>query len=68
MQEPIACSGRWPVPRVADVPRPGDLIAEGHPICTVFAVGRSIESCNHALEDAAQRLYYEVRVSPGSHG
>lgn len=55
-------AGRWPVPRVADVPRPGEPIAAGHAICTVFAARSSVAACHQALIDSASDVYH--RCSP----
>ena len=45
---------------VRDVPHPGERIAAGHPICTVFAQGTNAESCHAALVQRAERVYAEV--------
>ena len=50
---------RWDV-ELADVPRPGERIAAGRPICTVFARGRDGEACTAALSAAAERVYRSV--------
>jgi predicted ATP-grasp superfamily ATP-dependent carboligase len=52
---------------VRDVPHPGERIARGQPICTVFADGSAPEECYQALVHRAERVYAEVRptVSPG---
>jgi uncharacterized protein len=42
---------------MADIPRPGERIARGRPICTVFATGRDAESCTRALVAKAQSVY-----------
>jgi predicted ATP-grasp superfamily ATP-dependent carboligase len=47
---------RWRVD-LADIPRPGERIAAGRPICTVFARGRDGEACVAALAAAAERVY-----------
>ena len=47
---------RWGV-ELADVPHPGELIAGGRPICTVFARGRDGDACTAALVEAARRVY-----------
>jgi predicted ATP-grasp superfamily ATP-dependent carboligase len=48
--------GRWGV-ELADIPHPGERIAAGRPICTVFARGRDGEACTAALATAADRVY-----------
>jgi predicted ATP-grasp superfamily ATP-dependent carboligase len=45
---------------VRDVPRPGELIATGHPVCTVFAEGRNEAACRAALVQRAQRVEDEL--------
>jgi predicted ATP-grasp superfamily ATP-dependent carboligase len=57
LQEPLDCTGRWPVPRVADVPRAGTHFKARQPICTVFALDHSVDACRRALIEAAGTLY-----------
>jgi predicted ATP-grasp superfamily ATP-dependent carboligase len=45
---------------VHDVPRPGERIATGHPICTVFAGGASEDECRAALAHRAAQVYANV--------
>jgi uncharacterized protein len=47
---------RWGV-ELADIPHPGERIAAGRPICTVFARGRDGDACTAALAAAAERVY-----------
>jgi uncharacterized protein len=47
---------RWGVD-LADIPHPGERIAAGQPICTVFARGRDGDACAAALAAAADRVY-----------
>ena len=42
---------------IADVPRPGQRIGRGHPICTAFAEGRTARECLRALEARAREIY-----------
>jgi len=44
-------------PTVRDVPHPGEHIAVGRPVCTVFANGSDDESCYAALVERARSLY-----------
>jgi predicted ATP-grasp superfamily ATP-dependent carboligase len=46
---------------VRDVPRPGERIRAGQPICTVFAEGGSAEECLGALKKRAHEIYVTVR-------
>jgi predicted ATP-grasp superfamily ATP-dependent carboligase len=43
---------------VQDVPRPGERIGVGQPICTVFAHGRDAETCRIALVQRAEDVYH----------
>ncbi len=45
---------------VRDIPSPGTVIQRGHPICTVFASGRTAAACHSALARRARRVYLEV--------
>ena len=47
-------------PSVGDIPHAGARIGRGHPICTVFASGRSGAACRTALFRRAARLYREL--------
>jgi len=47
---------------VRDVPNPGDRIAAGHPICTVFAEGRDSKECEAGLVTAANWIYEHTRL------
>jgi len=48
-------------PSVGDVPHPGERIAGGRPVCTVFAAGRDAPACYDALVARAARVYDELR-------
>jgi predicted ATP-grasp superfamily ATP-dependent carboligase len=41
----------------ADVPRPGELISQGHPICTVFAQADQAATCYRSLIRRAAMVY-----------
>jgi predicted ATP-grasp superfamily ATP-dependent carboligase len=47
-------------PDIADVPHPGDAIAAGSPVCTVFAEAAHAASCEAALVLRAQRIYADL--------
>ena len=47
-------------PDLGDIPRPGEQIAGGHPICTVFADGAGIAACYDALVQRAASIYARV--------
>jgi predicted ATP-grasp superfamily ATP-dependent carboligase len=47
----------WLTRGVRDVPRPGQHIAAGHPVCTVLARGRDREECLAGLFSAAATVY-----------
>ena len=54
-------TSRWlEDPSVRDVPRPGERIAAGQPICTVFAVGSDEAGCHGMLVERAKRIYAEL--------
>jgi predicted ATP-grasp superfamily ATP-dependent carboligase len=57
LQEPLDSTGRWPIPRVADVPQVGTHFTAGQPICTVFALDQSVDACRRRLIEAAGTLY-----------
>jgi predicted ATP-grasp superfamily ATP-dependent carboligase len=48
---------------VRDVPREGDRIAAGQPICTVFAVASDDATCHKRLVERAERIYADVARS-----
>jgi predicted ATP-grasp superfamily ATP-dependent carboligase len=45
---------------VRDVPRPGERIDVGHPVCTVFATAPDATRCYQALVQRSERLYEEL--------
>jgi predicted ATP-grasp superfamily ATP-dependent carboligase len=45
---------------VRDIPREGEPIHVGQPICTVFAVGSDDATCHALLVERAQRVYAEL--------
>ena len=47
---------------VRDVPHPGESIAAGRPICTVFASGADAVGCEAALAARASAIYAELAV------
>ncbi|NOT27373.1 MAG: ATP-grasp domain-containing protein [Acidobacteria bacterium] len=47
-------------PDIGDVPRPGERIAEGHPVCTVFAEGTDASACYNALVQRASGIYSRI--------
>ncbi len=57
-------TGQWLRDRaLADIPRSGEHIRRGRPICTVFASGRDAESCLRALTAKAATIYRAVETS-----
>lgn len=44
-------------PDIRDVPRPGESIAAGQPICTVFAHAADAEACHRALVRRADAIF-----------
>lgn len=53
-------------PAIADIPRPGESIARGRPICTVFASARDPEACLRSLGASAGAVYRAV--APAARG
>jgi len=46
--------------RIRDVPRPGERIRAGRPVCTVFAAGHDGETCHAALVRRAESVYAQL--------
>jgi predicted ATP-grasp superfamily ATP-dependent carboligase len=55
-------------PSVRDVPRPGDRICRGQPVCTVFADAPDEHACHAALVRRAERIYAELDCYSYAHG
>lgn len=53
----IGDTSQWAADDIADIPRPGERIGRGHPICTVFAEGRDARECHERLVRKAGRIY-----------
>ena len=45
---------------IRDIPRPGQRIAAGQPVCTVFANGRDAAACHAALVMRAEDVYAQL--------
>jgi uncharacterized protein len=58
----VGDSLRWLRRGVRDVPRPGERIAAGRPICTVLTNAATPDEALAGLEDEAGRLRSELRV------
>ena len=56
----IGDTSRWAAEGIADIPRAGERIGRGHPICTVFAEGRDARECHERLVMKAGRVYRTV--------
>ena len=56
----IGETSHWAADGIADIPRPGERIGRGHPICTVFAEGRDARECHERLVKKAGRIYRTV--------
>jgi predicted ATP-grasp superfamily ATP-dependent carboligase len=50
-------------PDVRDVPRQGEQIPAGHPICTVFARADTASACYASLVERAERVYERIQAS-----
>jgi predicted ATP-grasp superfamily ATP-dependent carboligase len=46
----------WPERAVADVPHPGERIARGQPVCSLYAVGSTAAGCVAALRALADQV------------
>jgi hypothetical protein len=64
----ITASSSWIERGVRDVPRPGDVIRKGQPICTVLASASSREICRARLGEEAAALLDECVWRPDRHG
>ena len=53
---------------VRDIPAPGQRIARGHPVCTVFARGPDQAACYAALVRRADTVYRQITVGAGRTG
>ena len=47
-------------PSIRDIPRPGERIRAGRPVCTVFATGGDDKACHQALRQRARQVYAEL--------
>lgn len=57
----VGDSQRWlDDPAVGDVPHPGERIAAGRPVCTVFGAGADDRACRHALAARAADIYRDL--------
>ncbi len=45
---------------IRDIPRPGERIAAGFPVCTIFAAGHDARACRDALVERAERVYAQL--------
>jgi predicted ATP-grasp superfamily ATP-dependent carboligase len=52
----------WPEGAVADVPHPGERIARGQPVCSLFATGPSAAACLAALRELADRVEAQLEA------
>jgi predicted ATP-grasp superfamily ATP-dependent carboligase len=56
-------------PTVRDVPRPGERVAAGQPVCTVLATARDAGQCYEALVRRSKKIYDQLSkwtaVAPG---
>ncbi|MCA9087085.1 MAG: ATP-grasp domain-containing protein [Planctomycetaceae bacterium] len=48
-----AISDPWTYPQIADIPAPGSVVPQGAPLCTVFAMESSYDSCHSRLLERA---------------
>jgi predicted ATP-grasp superfamily ATP-dependent carboligase len=45
------------LPALRDIPKAGEHIAAGQPVCTVFASGDGVAECHAALVERARHVY-----------
>ena len=58
----VGNTSRWlDDPDVRDVPRSGELVRAGQPVCTIFASAADSHACYRQLVDRAARIYTELR-------
>jgi hypothetical protein len=57
-----ALPGPPAVPVRRDIPRAGERIAAGQPVCTVFAGGDGVAECHAALVERARHVYAALAV------
>src|SRR5207249_12217603 len=62
----VTASPIWTERGVRDVPHPGDVIAKGHPICTVLADGPTRARCLARLRAAEENIV--AICPPGASG
>jgi predicted ATP-grasp superfamily ATP-dependent carboligase len=48
---------------VSDVPKPGERLTAGQPVCTIFATGADDAGCRAALDERAAALYRALAIS-----
>jgi predicted ATP-grasp superfamily ATP-dependent carboligase len=53
---------QWPDHAIADVPSPGQPLAPGKPICTIFASGATRQACEDRLRERAERIYAALKA------
>ena len=47
---------------IRDIPRPGDRISLGRPVCTIFADAPDGTTCHEALVESASRVYAQLEA------
>ena len=61
----VGDTGGWLAdPNVRDIPREGEHIAAGEPICTVFAAASDDTGCHERLVERAARIYGDLGKRP----
>lgn len=60
--------GEWEDKGWRDVPRPGEEIPAGNPVCTVYARGRSRQECLEALQRQRQEVLARTGAGAGGGG
>ena len=47
---------------IRDIPRPGESISSGRPVCTIFAEARDSPACHEALVESARRVHAQLEA------
>lgn len=55
-------SDNVPSPQLADIPAAGTIISQGHPVCTLFTSGNSLDQCRDQLFKESRTLKKQLEV------
>jgi predicted ATP-grasp superfamily ATP-dependent carboligase len=58
----VGDTSRWlDDPEVRDVPRSGEIVHAGQPVCSIFAAAADSQACYRLLVIRAERIYAELQ-------